>query len=109
MAYDEGLAFRVEEILAEENDLEQKPMFGGIAWLTDGNIACAVFEDLLILRVGHEFYPEALVIQGISEFNLTGKSMKGWIMASAEAISEDNDLKFWIDKGLQFGRLLPAK
>jgi len=109
MAYDEGLAYRIEEYLDQFYDVYPKNMFGGIAWLINGNVACGVFEESLISRVGPDHYKEALGQEGIVEFDITGKPMKGWIMATEDAISEDSGLKYWIDKGLEFGRTLPAK
>lgn len=109
MAYDEGLAYRIEEILKERTDLDEKRMFGGIAWLVNGNVAVGVFEESLISRIGPEEYKTALNRPGIREFDITGRPMKGWIMASDEAINEDNGLNYWIEKGLEFGSSLPAK
>ena len=109
MAYDEGLAFRVEEMLMGRSELDEKRMFGGIAWLVNGNVAVGVFEESLICRIGPEEYKAALTKPGIREFDITGRPTKGWIMASDEAINEDNGLKYWIDKGLEFGSSLPAK
>lgn len=109
MAYDEGLAFRIEEILSDKADLDEKRMFGGIAWLVNGNVAVGVYEESLISRIGPEDYQSALSKPGVREFDITGRPMKGWIMASDDAINEDNDLKYWIQKGLEFGSSLPAK
>lgn len=109
MAYDEGLAFRIEEILRDKADLDEKRMFGGIAWLVNGNVAVGVYEESLISRIGPEDYQSALSKPGVREFDITGRPMKGWIMASDDAINEDNDLKYWIQKGLEFGSSLPAK
>ena len=109
MAYDEGLAFRIEEYLSAYPELETKKMFGGIGWMINGNIVCGVFEDKLISRVGPDEYHNALKMDGIREFDITGRPMKGWIMAAETAISEDSGLKVWIDKGLRFGSSLPAK
>lgn len=109
MAYDKGLAQRVEEYLELYDDVYPKNMFGGIAWMVNGNIACGIFEESLISRVGPLEYKTALRQDGIHEFDITGRPMKGWIMADADAVSEDSELKGWIDKGLKFGRSLPAK
>ena len=109
MAYDEGLAHRIEEYIEQFDDAYPKNMFGGIAWMVNGNIACGVYKESLISRVGPELYQEALRQDGVLEFDITGRPMKGWIMATEDAISEDSELKYWIDKGLEFGRTLPAK
>ena len=109
MGYDEGLAFRIEEYLDQFQDIYPKKMFGGICWMVNGNIACGIFEEFLISRVGPENYYDALKIDGVCEFDVTGRPMKGWVMVTEDIISEDSGLKCWIDKGLEFGRSLPAK
>ena len=109
MGYDEGLAFRIEEYLEQFDDVYPKNMFGGICWMVNGNIACGIFEESLISRIGSDSYLDALKIDGISEFDVTGRPMKGWVFVTEYIISEDSGLKMWIDKGLEFGRSLPAK
>ena len=60
MAFDEGLAQRVREILEEKQGFEEKKMFGGICFMLQGNMACGVLNDDLIVRVGPEKYEEFL-------------------------------------------------
>lgn len=109
MGYDEGLAFRIEEYLEQFDEVYPKRMFGGICWMINGNIACGIFEESLISRVGPELYQASLRIDGVREFDITGRSMKGWVIVSEDEIAEDQDLKSWIDKGLNFARSLPSK
>ena len=109
MAYDEGLAHRIEEYLEQFDDVYTKNKFGGISWMINGNIAWGIFETSLISRVGPEQYSQALKKDAVVEFDITGRPMKGWVMATEDAISEDSELKYWIDRGLEFGRSLPAK
>jgi len=52
MAYDQGLAQRVRELLEELPGYEEKKMFGGIGFLLYGNMACGVLREDLIVRVG---------------------------------------------------------
>ena len=42
MAYDTGLADRVRELIASERGVDEKKMFGGLAFLIDGNMAVVV-------------------------------------------------------------------
>ena len=51
MAYDEGLATRVREVLGDQPGLVEKQMFGGLAFLVQGNLACGVLGEDLIVRV----------------------------------------------------------
>ena len=46
MAYDEGLAQRVRELLENEPDFQEKKMFGGLCFLIQGNMACGIIRSL---------------------------------------------------------------
>ena len=65
MAYDEGLAQRMRAALAVISDIDEKKMFGGIGFLLNGNMACGVNKDDLIVRVGPEVYEDALLMSRI--------------------------------------------
>ena len=60
MAYDEGLATRVRELLGYQPGLVEKQMFGGLAFLLRGNMACGVRGDDLIVRVAADDAETAL-------------------------------------------------
>ena len=77
MAYDEQLAERVRELLALREGLVERKMFGGIAWMLDGNLACGVIGDELIVRVGPEESERALAEPGTRVFDFTGRPSRG--------------------------------
>ena len=106
MAYDEGLATRVREVLGDQPELVEKKMFGGLAFLMHGNMACGVRGDDLIVRVAAE---AALGEPGTRPFDLTGRPMRGWLLVDADGHAEDDDLRRWVDRGLAYANLLPPK
>ena len=110
MAYDEGLAQRVEDLLDERGGAyEAKKMFGGVGYMLGGNMACGVHRDRLIVRVGPEGYDRALGRPHAAEFDITGRPMKGWVMVQAAGFEEDADLERWVQEGVEFAGSLPAK
>lgn len=109
MAHDQGLAQRCREQFTVGQPLEEKKMFGGIGFLLHGNMACGIHKDKLVVRVGPEHYQEALSQPSVYEFDITGRSMKGWIMIPADELTDDAVLKKWLEAGLAFARTLPAK
>ena len=108
MAYDEGLAQRVRESLIPR-DLEEKKMFGGIGFLTGGNMVCGVLNDSLIVRVGPEHYQETLARPHTREFDFTGRAMTGWVMVDPMGYEDDERLDSWVMLGLTFASSLPPK
>jgi TfoX/Sxy family transcriptional regulator of competence genes len=84
-------------------------MFGGIGFLVNGNMACGVNNDDLIVRLSEHDFEEALKHGYVRVFNMTGRPMKGWIMISSGGYTADTRLKAWIDKAVAHARSLPPK
>ena len=109
MAYDEGLAQRIEKALGGQPELVGKKMFGGIGYMLRGNMACGINQESLIVRVGPEQYQKALDHPHTRPFDMTGRPMKGWVMVRPEGTQSDTDLEDWIRQGVEFALTLPAK
>jgi TfoX/Sxy family transcriptional regulator of competence genes len=108
MAFDEALAERIRQALARKHGVEGKKMFGGIGFLLNGNLLVGVWKDSLIVRLGPEEGDEALKEPHVSEFNITGRSMKGWVLVAPEGVQNDK-LKGWLQRAVKFVGKLPAK
>jgi TfoX/Sxy family transcriptional regulator of competence genes len=109
MAYNEALAARIRRRLARRKNLEEKKMFGGIAFLLNGNMCVGVWKDSLIVRVGPDQYEKALQEAFVSKFDITGRAMTGWVLVAPEGIEEDGQLQDWIQRAVKFVKKLPAK
>jgi hypothetical protein len=109
MAYDEGLAYRLRELLAEHPGMVEKKMFGGLAFMVQGNLCCGVHKDELIVRVGPEGNAAALNLPHARPFDITGRPMTGWVLVGAEGFEDDDALEAWVQRGLDFARSLPSK
>jgi len=77
MAYDAGLATRIWDLIGDRPGLVERRMFGGLAFLLNGNMACGVHGDALIVRLAADASSEALAEPGARPFDLTGRPMKG--------------------------------
>ncbi len=109
MAFDEQLADRVREALAARSDLSEQRMFGGLGFTIDGNMACGVMEDELILRLPPEEAEAALREPDTRPFDFTGRPMKGWIFVGSEAIAGQEALAGWVDAGADYAASMPSK
>jgi TfoX/Sxy family transcriptional regulator of competence genes len=109
MAYDGGLAQRIRELLGDMPGVEAKKMFGGVGFMLNGNMACGVNRDDLIIRVGRDRYEEALAHPHSRPFDMTGRPMRGWVVVTPGGYESDADLKDWIEQGIGFARTLPQK
>lgn len=109
MPYDEGLAQRVREALIELPGLVEKKMFGGVGFMLQGNMACGVNRDDLIVRVGPARYEEALAESHTRPFDMTGRPMKGWVVVMPAGCASDADLERWVQQGVACALSLPPK
>ncbi|MEN8174870.1 MAG: TfoX/Sxy family protein [Pseudomonadota bacterium] len=109
MSYDEGVAQRVREVLADREDLVEKKMFGGIAFMLSGNMCCGVLEDSLMARVGPANYAGALQRPHARAMDFTGKPLKGFVYVAPAGFDADEDLREWISLCLGFVDTLPPK
>jgi TfoX/Sxy family transcriptional regulator of competence genes len=109
VAYDEGLATRLRDLVAGEPGLAEKKMFGGLALLLDGNMAVGVHGDALIVRTEPSQQERLMAEAGVRVFDVTGRPMKGWLLVDPAGCAEDEDLRRWIDRGVAFARSLPPK
>jgi hypothetical protein len=109
MAYDEGLAHRIQEVLAEQPGLTEKKMFGGIAFMIQGNMAVGVSGEELMVRVGADGFEEAVGQAFVRPFDMTGRPMKGWVLVAPKGHESDEDLQAWVQRGVDFALSLPPK
>ena len=109
MAYDEGLEQRIQELLGHQSGVVAKKMFGGVGFMIQGNMACGVHKNTLIVRVGRDRYEEALAKPHASPFDITGRAMTGWVMVSADGFESDEALRGWVQRGVEFALSLPPK
>ena len=84
-------------------------MFGGIAFMLNGNMAVGVSGDELVVRVGKDAHDEALALPGARTFDMSGRPMRGWILVAPEGIASDTDLDAWINRGVAWAESLPPK
>jgi TfoX/Sxy family transcriptional regulator of competence genes len=109
MAFSEELAERIRRRLARRKGIEEKKMFGGIGFLLNGNLLVGVWKDSLIARLGPEGGDEALKEAHVSEFDITGRSMKGWVLVAPEGVEGDEQLSGWVQRAVKFVGKLPGK
>ena len=108
MAYDLKLAERIRSEL-DGIPVVEKKMFGGVGFLVNGNLACGVHKDDLILRVDPEIHDSLLKKAHAKPFDLTGKPMKGWLVVEAAGVKTEKQLRAWVKQGVEFASTLPAK
>lgn len=108
MVYNLKLAERIRSKFGEL-PFDEKKMFGGIGFLLNGNMACGVNKENLIVRIDPEKQNALLKKPYTKPFDLTGKPMKGWLVVEAGGVKTDKQLNAWVKEGVDFALTLPPK
>jgi TfoX/Sxy family transcriptional regulator of competence genes len=111
LSYDEGLAEEVRERLAAEGlDVEEKRMFGGLAFMVDGNLAVAASRrGGLLVRTDPDDAEELLARPEVEPMEMRGRPMAGWLFVGPEALAGEDELDAWVTRALTFVATLPPK
>jgi hypothetical protein len=110
MAYDEETANRIRELVQREDGLSEMRMFGGLAFLINGNMAVAASgQGGLLLRCDPAQTDTLIAEPGADRFEMRGKEMDGWLRVAPSAIETEKRLQRWIAVGLEYARALPPK
>jgi hypothetical protein len=109
MPFDEILAGRVRRALAGQQALEEKRMFGGLAFLVSGHMCCGVAGQDLMVRVGPELYERALKRPHARPMDFTGRPLRGFVYVGQEGCRTAAQLQGWVRLGLSFVLSLPPK
>ena len=109
MAYDEQFAERVRTIVREEAGYDEKKMFGGLAFMIEGNMAVGVMKDGLMVRLDPDDFDGALQKPGTSPFEMGKKQSNNWVSVEESVLDEDSELESWVAQGIDFARTLPPK
>ncbi|MBA3719444.1 MAG: TfoX/Sxy family protein [Nocardioidaceae bacterium] len=110
MAYDEDLADRIRELIADEPDLSEMRMFGGLAFLIAGNMSVAASgQGGLMVRVAPDDTDALVAKPHARRFEMRGKPMRGWVRVDDEGMRTKRQLEPWVKRGVAYARSLPPK
>ena len=112
MAYDEDVAHRVRELIGLERGISERRMFGGLAFLLDGNMAVAVSGrdgGALLVRVGPHGRERALASPHARQAVMGGREMRDWVYVAFEGVRTKRELARWVQRAVSFARTLPPK
>ena len=109
MAYDEQLAERIRGALRGRDGVTERKMFGGIAFMVNGNMAVGVTRDELMVRVGPDAHDEAVAQPHVRVMDMGHRPMRGMVNVAPAGVESDADLQRWVDAGADVAAALPPK
>jgi TfoX/Sxy family transcriptional regulator of competence genes len=110
MAHDPELADRIRELIGDEPGVSEKRMFGGVAFLVDGNMSVAASgRGGLLVRCDIDQTEALLAAPFTSPMVMSGRQARGWLFVSIEGVESDEALSLWVERGFSFACSLPPK
>jgi TfoX/Sxy family transcriptional regulator of competence genes len=110
MTYDEDLANRVRELLADEDAITERKMFGGLAFLLHGHMSVSASRNGgLLVRIDPSDTEAALARRHVALMQMGGRTMDGWITVAPEGLKTKRQLSAWVTRSITFARTLPPK
>lgn len=110
MAYDEDLANRIRELVLSEPGVVEQRMFGGLAFLINGNMSVSASgQGGVLLRVDPAETDALLSKPHAQPFEMRGRVMQGWLRVDAEGLQTKRQLERWVARGVAYARSLPGK
>lgn len=108
MAYNEKLADRIREALAELPDVEEKKMFRGVTFMVNGKMCISVSNDNIMCRIDPTLHDSLMEKDHTHEMLKAGKALKGFIYVGEEGTKTKRQLDFWIEQCLSFNKYARA-
>jgi TfoX/Sxy family transcriptional regulator of competence genes len=110
MAYDEDLADRIRELLGPQKGVEEKRMFGGLAFLINGNMSVAVSgRGGLMVRVPPDETEKLLARDHVEPMVMAGRETRGWLRVRGDGVKTKRQLQSWVTRGVDYASSLPPK
>jgi TfoX/Sxy family transcriptional regulator of competence genes len=110
MAYDEELASRIRGLIGGEPGVTEQRMFGGLAFLVNGNMSVAASgQGGVLLRVDPDESESLIESSSATAFVMRGRPMRGWLRVDSGDVRDETELARWVELGVSFARSLPAK
>lgn len=109
MAYDEGMAERVREVLAGTRGITEKKMFGGLCFLLHGNMLVGVSKRGLLIRFRREDHGAVMKLKHVRPMDFTKKPMQGFAYVDPKGFDAQKDLRAWIERCMSYVGTLPKK
>jgi TfoX/Sxy family transcriptional regulator of competence genes len=110
VAYDEQLAQRVRQLLADTAGVTERKMFGGLAFLIEGHMAVvASGRGGLMVRVGPDLVEELVLTTSARFAEMRGRQMRGWLRLDSDQVRHPRQLTKWVEIGTEFAAALPPK
>jgi len=110
VTYDTELADRIRELVATERGVEEKRMFGGLAFLINGHMSVAASgRGGLMVRVPPDETETLLTREHVEPIVMAGRETRGWVRVADDGVRTKRQLQSWVTRGVDYAKSLPPK
>ena len=109
MAYNLALEQKMDALSKNWAGLSKKKMFGGIAYMVNGNMVAGPNKEMLVVRAGPELEAELLAKPYARPMDFTKKPMRGWVFVGPDGWDNDAILEDILGKAKAYVDTLPPK
>jgi hypothetical protein len=110
MAYDEDLADRIRALMSDVDGVEEKRMFGGLAFLVHGNMSVGPSgQGGLLVRVPPDETETLAQHDHVEPMVMRGREMRGWLRVADAGVQTESQLQGWVTRGVGYAKTLPPK
>ncbi len=102
MAYNEKLANRIRERLAELSGTEEKKMMGGLTFMYNGKMCVGIIKDEMMCRIDPDLHDTAVKRIGCRTMDFTKRPMRGYVLVDETGMKTKKDFEYWINLCLDF-------
>lgn len=102
MAYNEKLANRIREQLADLPNIKEKEMMGGLTFMVNDKMCIGIIKDEMMCRIEPEIQDTVLEKTGCRIMDFTGRPMKGYVMVDDTGMRSQKEFNYWINLCLEF-------
>jgi len=96
--------------MAGERGVREQKMFGGLAFLVNGNMAVAASgQGGVMVRVDPDQSDRLVASTRARPVVMRGRAMKGWLRVSSEHVRTKPQLAKWVRLGSSYARTLPTR
>jgi TfoX/Sxy family transcriptional regulator of competence genes len=105
MPHNQTLADRIREAFAHLPDVEEKKMFGSIAFMVNSKMCIAAGKNRIMCRISPDIYEDAITRNGVHPVVMKGKELKGYVHVDEDVLQSKKELDYWIEHALEFNKV----
>ena len=98
----EDLVARVRAALASSRRVEEKRMFGGVAFMVDGKMCVTVGKKGLMCRIDPAVHDDAVERDGCRTMVMNGRAYWGFVRVDPAVLGTKRALDYWVGLALDF-------